>query len=119
MLNLCSIDRQNAVQDYLTTLCALNGIIYLIFSMMMLIFGSKVCLVVMTKKSMSSEAVFIKEHNAFKSIESRIVLLTTMLIAIFFVRAVYNLLYSWGLLNDVFSLSYYWMTTESLVGSFC
>lgn len=109
------IDKQMSIPDYLTTIWGFYGVIYLVFCTLMLIFGSKVCLVVLTKKSLSSAAVHTKEHNAFKAMARRTIVLTTLLVVVFFVRAIYNLLFSWGLMNSIFSLSYYWLTAESLV----
>jgi hypothetical protein len=106
-----------AIPDYLTTICGFYGVVYLIFCILMLIFGAKVCLVVLTKKSLSSAAVHSREHKGFKAIATRTIALTVLLVTVFFLRAVYNLLFSWGLTNSIFSLSYYWLTAESLVSS--
>ena len=95
------------VIEYSKILWGYYGVLYLIFCILMIIFGTKVCLIVFTKKSLCNYAIESREFKTFKSISCRVICLTTFLIIIFFIRGVYNLMFSWGLLNSIFSFSYF------------
>ena len=102
------------IPNYMRVICGYYGVLYLIFWVLLIIFGAKVCLILFTKKNLSNAAIESQEFKTFKSISWRTICLTGFLIIIYFVRAVYNLLYLLGVMDSIFSLDYYWLTSESV-----
>ena len=54
--------RQQQIQEFLNALCGFYGILYLAFCLFVVIFGSKTCLLILTKKKLSNAAVNSTEH---------------------------------------------------------
>ena len=106
--------KENNTLDYIYTISGFYGIIYLIISILLLIFWGKVWMIIIEKKSLSLATANSKERKAFDSISKKLNYLTIFLVMMFFLRAAYNLMFSWGIVNTIFTLQYYWQTAESI-----
>lgn len=73
----------------------LFGVVYLIFAICMTNYGTRLSLILSNLVENSSEK---EEKELFKAMNFRIFVLTVIMSLIFGVRAVFNLLFTWGLL---------------------
>mmetsp|Transcript_34937 Transcript_34937/g.33979 ORF Transcript_34937/g.33979 Transcript_34937/m.33979 type:complete len:254 (+) Transcript_34937:230-991(+) len=78
---------------FLKAITGLFGVVYIIFTIFMINYGTKLYLILST----------LSEHNdpdeklLLQKLSIRVILITVMLSLIFAVRSLYNLLYTWGL----------------------
>jgi hypothetical protein len=79
-------------------MCGLYGVVYLIFAICMTNYGTRLSLILSNLFENSEK----DEKELLKALNIRVIIITVLLSLIFAVRAVYNLLYTWGLIPRFF-----------------
>ena len=97
--------------QFLKALCGLFGVVYLIFAICMTNYGTRLALI-LSNLFENSEA---EEREILKALNYRVIFLTVFMSLFFTFRAVYNLLFTWGLVPRYFPTTMNPIFWESLV----
>lgn len=92
-------------------MCGLFGVVYLIFAICMTNYGTRLSLILSNLLENSDK----EEKEVLKALHLRVVFITVVMSLIFTIRAVYNLLYTWGLIPRYYPESINPVFWESLV----
>lgn len=79
-------------------ICGLFGVVYLIFAICMTNYGMRLTLILSNLLESSEK----DEKEILKALNIRVVFITVIMSLVFAVRAVYNLLFTWGLVPRYF-----------------
>jgi len=94
-------------------MCGLFGVVYLIFAICMTNYGTRLSLILSNLLENSDK----EEKEVLKALHLRVVFITVVMSLIFTIRAVYNLLYTWGLIPRYYPESINPVFWESLVSN--
>lgn len=79
--------------QFLKAICGLFGVVYLIFAVCMTNYGMRLALILSNLLDNSEK----EEKEILKALNVRVISITVLMTLVFAIRAVYNLLFTWGL----------------------
>ena len=83
--------------------CLLYGAFYMLFAIAMIVYGSRVMIIIATKKNLSTAPLNSLEDVEYKRFQCKILTLTTVLSLSFLIRSLYNFLYAFNIIEAFFS----------------